>query len=103
VVSKGACCYYVTFVDNCTCWTHIDLLCDKSKTFTSYKDFDTGCETILGACIKVFYSDRGGEYIRKEFIVHLKEHGTAQKLTTHHTPQHNGIAECCNHTIVEHI
>jgi hypothetical protein len=103
VVTKGGRCYYVTFVDDCTRWTHIDLLCNKTKTFTSYKDFKAWCETTLGAHIKVFHSDRGGEYIGKEFIAHLKEYSTAQKLTTHHAPQHNGIAECCNCSIVKHI
>jgi hypothetical protein len=103
VVTKGGRRYYMTFMDDCTCWTHIDLLCNKIKTFTSYKDFEAWCKTTLSACIKVFHSDRGGEYIGKEFIAHLKEHSTVQKLTTHHTPQHNGIAECRNHTIVERI
>jgi len=36
-------------------------------------------------------------------MAYLKSKGTAQKLTVHHTPQHNGVAERCNHTIVEHI
>ena len=45
----------------------------------------------------------GHEYLGKEFTVHLKSKGTTQKLTIHHTPQHNGVAEWRNCTIVEHI
>jgi len=33
----------------------------------------------------------------------LKSKGTEQKLTVHDTPQENGVAECRNHMIVEHI
>jgi len=31
--------------------------------------------------MKVLHSDRGGEYLGKEFIMHLKAAGTEQKLT----------------------
>jgi hypothetical protein len=33
----------------------------------------------------------------------MKSKGMAQKLTVHDTPQHNGVAECHNRTIVEQI
>jgi len=36
-----------------------------------------------------------------EFQSYLKSQGTKQKLTVYDTPQHNGIAECRNHTIVK--
>jgi hypothetical protein len=49
------------------------------------------------------HSDQGGEYLGKEFILHLKSKGTEQKLTVHDTPQHNGVAERRNRTIVERI
>ena len=45
----------------------------------------------------------GSEYLGKEFTLHLKSRGTEQKLTVHDTPQHNGVAERCNQTIVEWI
>jgi transposase InsO family protein len=46
--------------------------------------------------IKVLRSDRGGEYLSGAFDQHLKKVGTARKLTTHDTPQLNGITECLN-------
>jgi hypothetical protein len=55
------------------------------------------------ACVKIFHSDCSGEYLGKEFILHLRTKGTAQKLTAHNTPQHNGIAKQHNHTIVKCI
>ena len=55
----------------------------------------------LDARIKILHSDRGGEYLGKEFIMYLKSKGMVQKLTVHDTPQHNGVAECRNRTIVD--
>lgn len=55
------------------------------------------------ACIKILHSDRGGEYLGKEFILHLKSADTKQKLTVHDTPQHNGVAERLNWTLLEKV
>jgi hypothetical protein len=95
--------YYITFMDDKTHLTHSNLLHLKSEAFDSYKEYKVWCDTHLDACIKVFHSDRGGEYLGKEFITYLKSKGTAQKLTVHDTPQHNSVAECHNHTIMEQI
>ena len=35
--------------------------------------------------------------------MHLKWNGTKQKLTIHDTPEHNGVAEHLNRTILEKI
>jgi hypothetical protein len=35
--------------------------------------------------------------------MHLQAAGTKQKLTVHDMPQHNGIAEQLNHTLVEKV
>ena len=53
--------------------------------------------------VKILHSDRGGEYLGKEFVLHLNSKGTTQKLTVHDTPQHNGVAERRNRTILERI
>ena len=53
--------------------------------------------------MKQLCSDRGGEYLSDDFTCHLKSKGTKQKLTTHDTPEHNGVAECLNQTLVEHV
>ncbi|KAJ2911382.1 hypothetical protein MD484_g9032, partial [Candolleomyces efflorescens] len=37
--------------------------------------------------------NRGGEYLGAEFTSHLEHSGTVRKLTTHGSPQSNGIAE----------
>ena len=39
----------------------------------------------------------------KEFVVYLESKGTTQKLNVHDTPQHLGVAERRNRTIVERV
>ena len=51
----------------------------------------------------VWHSDRGGEFLSKEFNDHLKQAGTLRNLTVHDTPEHNGIAERLNRTLLEKV
>ena len=51
----------------------------------------------------MLHSDQGGKYLGNEFVMYLKRQGTAQQLTTHDMPQHNGIAEWLNRTILERV
>ena len=76
-----------------TCLTHLYLLWAKSDAFETYKEYKAWCRTQLDANIKVLHSNRGGKYLDKEFILHLKKQGTNQKLTVHDTPSQNGVAE----------
>jgi hypothetical protein len=94
VATKAEKHYYITFTDDKIPLTHLNLLRLKSEAFDSYKEYEAWCDTHLDTCIKVFHLDHGSEYLGKEFITYLKSKGTAQKLTVHDTPQHNGIAEC---------
>ena len=103
VATKGGKRYYVTFVDDSTRLTHLHLLTKKSDAPNAYKDFEAWCDTQMGKPVKVLHSDRGGEFMGKEFVLYLKSKGMEQKLTVHDTPQENGVAECQNCTIVECI
>jgi hypothetical protein len=103
VATKAGKRYYVTFTDDMSRLTHLHLLRTKDEALAAYKEYDTWCGTQLNAHVKTLHSDRGGEYLGKEFIVYLKSKGTMQKLTVHDTPQHNGVAECLNRSIVERV
>ena len=83
--------------------THLYLLHTKDQVFSTFKEYASWVDTQLNACIKALHSDRGGEYLGKNFVLYLKSQGTAQKLTVHNTPQHNSMAECHNCTIVEQV
>nr|GFB09836.1 hypothetical protein [Tanacetum cinerariifolium] len=48
-------------------------------------------------------SDRGGEYMSQEFLDHLKDHGIIAHRTPPYTPQHNGVSERRNRTILDMV
>ncbi|GJR77590.1 retrotransposon protein, putative, ty1-copia subclass [Tanacetum coccineum] len=53
--------------------------------------------------IKSLRSDRGGEYMSQEFLDHLKEHGIIAHRTPPYTPQHNGVSERRNRTLLDMV
>ena len=96
--------YFVTFTDDVTRYTIMYPLRSKDEALEAYKSFEAWAMTQHHCkAIKVLRSNRGGEFLSKEFNQHLKESGTARKLTTHNTPQLNGIAEHLNCTLLERI
>ena len=50
--------------------------------------------------IKFLRSDHGGEYLSYEFGLHLKQGGIVSKLIPPGTPQHNGVSERHNRTLL---
>ena len=53
--------------------------------------------------IKFLRSDRGGEYLSYKFGLHLKQCGIVSQLTPPGTPQHNGMFECRNRTLLDMV
>ncbi|GJZ17368.1 zinc finger, CCHC-type containing protein [Tanacetum coccineum] len=51
----------------------------------------------------VLRSDRGGEYISQEFKDYLKACGIVLQLTSPYTPQHNGVSEKRNCTLLDMV
>ena len=94
--------YYVTFIDDKSQLMTLYPLKTKDKIPWAYKQYKAWVETEMGKKVKVLNSDRG-EYQGADFIEYLKTKGTVQKLNIHDTPQHIGVAECCNRMIGEHI
>nr|GFA35378.1 retrovirus-related Pol polyprotein from transposon TNT 1-94 [Tanacetum cinerariifolium] len=65
--------------------------------------FQKEVENQLGKTIKLLPSDHGGEYMSQEFLDHLKEHGIIAHRTPPYTPQHNGVSERRNRTLLDMI
>ena len=96
--------YFITFTDDATRYTTTFLLRTKDEALDAYKMYEAWAVTQHHCqAIKVLRSDRGGEYLSEAFNQHLQKAGTARKLTTHDTPQLNGIAERLNRTLLERI
>ena len=95
--------YYVSFTDNHTRYTTLYLQKTKAETFASYKSYKAWLSTQFDVKIKRLRSDRGGEYLSKEFNQHLQSRGTECRVTVHDMPEHNGVAERLNRTLVERV
>ena len=54
-----------------------------------------------GYYIKVLRTDRGGEYVSREFHNFCKNHGIHKQFIEQYTPQQNGVTERKNSTIME--
>lgn len=95
--------YNSLFIDDYSRHTTVYLQRAKVETFESYKKVEAFYRTQKGAQIKCLHTDRGGEYLSQEFSAHLAAHGTIRKLTTHDTPEYNGVGERANRTHFEKV
>ncbi|KAM1322362.1 hypothetical protein ACFX2F_015335 [Malus domestica] len=93
--------YFITFIDDYLrmCWVYFMRF--KYEVFTIFKKFKTMVELQSGYQIKRLRSDRGGEYTSHEFNTFCEDVGLEKQLTMAYSPQHNGIVERKNMTIVE--
>ena len=73
----------------------------KSEAFEKFKEFRQEVEKQLGKSIKVLRSDRGGEYLSLEFQGYLRDNGILSQWTPPYTPQHNGVSERRNRTLLD--
>ena len=60
-------------------------------------------ERETGKQLKSLRTDNGEEYTSREFREYCSSHGIRHERTEPGTPQHNGVAERMNQTIVEKV
>ncbi|GJT93226.1 retrotransposon protein, putative, ty1-copia subclass [Tanacetum coccineum] len=102
-VSRQGASYFITFIDDYSRYGYVYLLKHKHEVFETFKVFKNEVENQLGKTIKAIRSDRGGEYISQEFKDYLKANGIVQQLTPPYTPQHNGVFERRNRTLLDMV
>ncbi|GJR69217.1 retrotransposon protein, putative, ty1-copia subclass [Tanacetum coccineum] len=103
IVSRQGASYFVTFTDDFSRYGYVYLLKHKHEVFETFKVFQKEVENQLGKTIKSLRSDRGGEYMSQEFLDHLKDHGIIAHRTPPYTPQHNGVSERRNRTLLDMV
>nr|GEW37040.1 hypothetical protein [Tanacetum cinerariifolium] len=101
--SRQGASYFITFTDDYSLYVYIYLLKHKHEVFETFKVFKNEVENQLEMTIKALRSDRGGEYISQEFKDYLKACGIVQQLTPPYTPQHNGVPERRNRTLLDMV
>jgi transposase InsO family protein len=77
------------------------LLKQKSEAADKVIDWVKQANTETEKQLKVFHSDGGGEYKSNRLIEFFKQKGIKVETTLPNTPQHNGIVERANRTILE--
>ena len=101
--SLGGARYFITFIDDYTRYTTVYTMKQKSEAFhyfTQYKQLVEKQHQPL-YMIKALRSDGGGEYVSNVFKQYLVQHGIQHQQTPPYTPEHNGVAERMNRTLVE--
>nr|GFA20991.1 hypothetical protein [Tanacetum cinerariifolium] len=102
-LSKKGASYFITFTDDYSRYGYVYLLKHKHEVFETFKVFKSEVKNQLEKTIKAIRSDHGGEYISQEFKDYLKACGIIQQLTPSYTPQHNGVSERRNRTLLNMV
>ena len=84
--------YWVTFIDDFSCFKAVYLLKRKSETFAAFKQFKAWAENVTGAKLGTLRDDKGGEYMSRESEAFCIDHGIQRQHTVRNCPQQNGVA-----------
>ena len=84
--ARGGFQYFITFIDDFSRYAYVYLMKHKSESFEKFKVFKNEVQNQLGKNIKILRSDRGGEYLSREFIDHVRDCGIISQLTPPSTP-----------------
>ncbi|CAI7877602.1 unnamed protein product, partial [Closterium sp. NIES-53] len=94
--------YFLTIVDVYTRMTWVYVLSKKSDVAETVKtDWLPMVERQQDRLVKAIRTDRGGEFLSKDFSLWLKKNGIRHSLTMPYSPAMNGTAERANRTITE--
>ncbi|PLW37602.1 hypothetical protein PCASD_09028 [Puccinia coronata f. sp. avenae] len=93
-------CYFLTLVDQHTGYISVTLLKQKSEAMNTFLAFKIFFEKQTGHFIIKLITDGGGEFVNKNLNNALESFGIQHNILPPYTPQHNGVAERANKTII---
>lgn len=93
--------YFFLLVDDYSRYMWVYFLRSKDEALQAFKKFRVMVENEPGKRIKMFRTDRGGEFNSNEFKEYCEGAGIQRNYTTPYTPQQNGVVERRNRTVVE--
>jgi len=103
VETLGGSRYFVTFINDASRKVWVNFLKINDQVFQYFKRFHAMVERSTDKPLKCLRSDNKGEYISHEFKSYCSEHDIRHEKTVPGTPQHNGVAEKINRTIMEKV
>lgn len=95
--------YFVTFIDEASRFNKVYLISKKSDVFECFRSYVAYAERYTGQKLCILKSDRGGEYRSSRFLAFATTHGITIEQGPAKTPQHNGVAERFNRTLMERV
>ncbi|GJY51744.1 retrotransposon protein, putative, ty1-copia subclass [Tanacetum coccineum] len=102
-VSREDASYFITFTADLSRYGYVYLMKHKHEVFETFKVFQNEVENQLGKKIKAIRSNRGGKYPSHKFVNHMKSCGIVSQLTLPYTPQHHGVSERRNQTLLDMV
>lgn len=93
--------YVFVLIDDYSRYMWTVILEEKSEALDKFKRFKTLAEQETKTAVKTFRTDRGGEFISRDFDHYCNKHGIKRHLTAPYSPQQNGVVERRNRTLLE--
>ena len=93
--------YFVTFIDDFSCYTWLFLMKSRTELFSVFKIFFVEIHNQFHTSIHILRSDNALEYLYAKFSDFLSSHRILHQSSCAYTPQQNGVAERKNCHLVE--
>ena len=90
--------YFVSFVDDCSRFSHVFFLTSRDEVFDKTLVFLNTVTNLVGVSVKTLRSDNGAEYLSGRLRALLSSEGIVHQT---YTPEQNGVAERYNRTVLE--
>ena len=72
-----------------------------SQALECFKEYQALVEGLTGEQIGILHTDRGGEYVAKEFKRYLMSQQIDNEETDAESPKQNGVTKRLNHTLMD--
>ena len=93
--------YYVTFIDEFSCYCWLFPLVNKSDLCAVFVKFYFYVQTQFSCSVKILHSDGGGEYVSTQLQKFLISKGIVHQKSCPYTPEQNGLAERKHRHLIE--
>jgi IS30 family transposase len=92
--------YFILLVDDVSHYMWVKALRSKDAVAEVINLYQASGEAQTGRRLRVFHSDRGGEFNSEDFAKYCGEHGVRRQLMAPYNPQQNGTVERRNQIVV---
>jgi hypothetical protein len=94
--------YFIMFTDGKASHMMMYFMKNKSDVFMKFKQYKSFME-MQNSCKLKKLNIEGGEFLSKDFMKFFLDNGIQLDITAPYSLSQNGVAECLNKTLVEHM